>query len=263
MMKSLMRWGATIGIVAATVFNTGFDKFKALALPNEQVLQILGPVPVFILLNPDTGALITFTLDQNSNEVPEELKDINFVRVFMNHNDAKKFLDEEVVKVPELAENTLIHGLSLASVFEESQKEEYKEQNLVFQYVATQESQTNAQEILAKKGQQFNGGVPLFFVTEKSTGSPVPAYENNDPEKPIISFFFEKDELDDALQESNLNQEEFNANYEISVTLLSKVIETLVLEEDEVFQKVRFDISSDSEELLRQRQQESSPNAQE
>ena len=260
MMKSLMRWSATMGIVAATVFGTGFNRFKAWALPNEQVLQILSPVPVFMIFDSETGSPITSTPDPNNNEVPDALKDKSFVPVFINHGDAKSFIDTNVKgQKPELAENLTVASTSLAKVYEEIQKEEYKEKGVIFQFVPTQESQANAQQILEQEGQQYKGGVPLFFVRDKESGQPIFSFEDNDNTKPVIAFFFEKEKLEDVVQQSNQENIDFDANFEIAVTSLGQVVETLVQEEDEELQKIRFVISTESEELIRQNSPANTP----
>ena len=45
-MKSLIRWSATMGLLGAVV-TAGVGQLKALALPTEQIMQKLNPVPVF------------------------------------------------------------------------------------------------------------------------------------------------------------------------------------------------------------------------
>ena len=253
MMKSFIRWSAAMGLVAATVLGSGFNRFKAWALPNEQVLEILSPVPVFMIFDSATGSPITSTPDPSNREVPEALKDKSFVPVFIHHGDAKSFIDTNVKgQKPELAENLTVASTSLAKVYEEIQKEEYQEKGVIFQFVPTQESQASAQQILEQEGEEYKGGVPLFFVRDKESGQPIFSFEDNDSSKPVIAFFFDKDQLDDVVQQSNEENIDFDANFEIAVTSLGQVVETLVKEEDEELQKVRFVISAESEELIRQ-----------
>ena len=48
-MKALVRLGAVVGIMASTLMGPSLKDMSALAIPAEQVLQKLAPVPVFTI----------------------------------------------------------------------------------------------------------------------------------------------------------------------------------------------------------------------
>lgn len=252
MMKSLIRWSATIGIVAATVLSTGVNRFKALALPNEQILEILNPVPVFTIANKD-GQAITVTRTAENSEASEENKEQTLLYVFMSPEDAKNYIDNVVKKQnSDLANDATVITLPLGYIFEESQKPENQDKGLLFTFIPTQESQTNAQGILEGEGKEYQGGVPLFWIKDKASGQPIPSFENEDTSEPILRLFFDKDRLDTAVQESMQEDINFDENFKVEVTLLEQVIGALVQKDDEYLQQIRFVISDESQNFILQ-----------
>ncbi|MGK7898934.1 MAG: Tic22 family protein [Xenococcus sp. (in: cyanobacteria)] len=252
MIKSLMRWGATIGIVAATVLSTGANRFKVLALPEEQILEILNPVPVFTIANKD-GQAITITRPVENNEASEENKEQTLLYVFMSPQDAQNYIETVVKeKNSDLANDATVITLPLGYIFEESQKPENQDKGLLFTFIPTQQSQTNAQGILEEDGKQYQGGVPLFWIKDKSSGQPIPSFENDNTSEPILRLFFDKNRLDAAVQESIQEDVDFDANFEVEVTLLEQVIGALVQKDDEYLQQIRFVISDESQDFILQ-----------
>ncbi len=252
MIKSLIRWSATVGIVAATVLSTGIDRFKALALPNEQILEILNPVPVFTIANKD-GQAITITRPLEDQEASEGNKEQTLLYVFMSPQDAKNYIDTVVKeKNSALANDATVITLPLGYIFEESQKLENQDKGLLFQFIPTQQSQTNAQEILAEEGKQYPGGVPLFWIKDKTSGQPIPSFENNNTSEPIWRLFFEKNRLDAAVQESIQDDVDFDSNFKVEVISLEGIIGVLVQKDDEYLQQIRFVISNESQNFILQ-----------
>lgn len=247
MINSLIRWGAAAGIFAATILGTGSPRFQALALPNEQILEILNPVPVFTIANKE-GQPITIT---RKEEVSGESKEQTLLYVFMSPQDAKNYI-ETVVKGQNsaLATDAIVVTLPLGYIFEESQKPENQEKGLLFTFIPTQQSQTAAQGILAGEEQQYQGGVPLFWIKDKNSGQPIPSFDNEDTSDPILRLFFEKNSLDSAVKESIQEDVDFDSNFKIEVTLLEQVINALVNKDDDYLQKIRFVISTESQNFI-------------
>ncbi len=252
MIKSLIRWGATVSIVTATIFSTGVNRFKALALPNEQILEILNPVPVFTIANKD-GQAITVTRPVEDQEASDGNEEQTLLYVFMSPQDAKNYINTVVKeKNSELANDATVITLPLGYIFEESQKQENQDKGLLFTFIPTQESQTKAQGILEGDGKQYQGGVPLFWIKDKASGQPIPSFENNDTSEPILRLFFDKNRLDAAVQESIQGDVDFDSNFEVEVTLLEQVIGALVQKDDEYLQQIRFVISDESQNFILQ-----------
>ena len=244
MMKSLIRWSTTLGLVGASVLSTGFNQFKALALPNEQILEILNPVPVFTIAN-EQGVTLTLTVTPDENEASEENQEQSAVVVFMSHQHANDFINTKLkADNPELADNVSVNPVPLGKIFEESQKK-----GVQLTYVPTQESLTTAQGILEEAGQEYKGGVPLFFVKDKNNGQP---FLFGNESKQVFPLFFEKTRLDNTVEQVSKQDPDFASNVSIEVIPLEQVLATLQQDDDEALEKIELVISNESLEFIRQ-----------
>ena len=244
MMKSLIRWSTTLGLVSATVLSTGFNGFKALALPNEQIVEILNPVPVFTIAN-EQGVTLTLTVTPDESEASEGDKEESAVVVFMSHQHANDFINTKLkADNPELANNVSVNPVPLGKIFEESQKK-----GVQLTYVPTQESLTTAQGILKEAGQEYQGGVPLFFVKDKNNGQP---FLFGDETKQVFPLFFEKTRLDNTVEQVSKQDPEFASNIGIEVIPLEQVLATLQQDDDEALKQIELVISTESQEFIRQ-----------
>ncbi|MGL5808235.1 MAG: Tic22 family protein, partial [Xenococcaceae cyanobacterium] len=83
-MKSFIRFGATLGLVGSTFLGAwGSLDLKALALPQEQILQKLKPVPVF-----------TITDQQGAPLVASGENNAKVAGVFISQQDAQNFVSQ-------------------------------------------------------------------------------------------------------------------------------------------------------------------------
>ena len=244
MIRSLIRWSTTLGMVGATVLTTGFNQFKALALPNEQILEILNPVPVFTIAN-EQGVTLTLTITPKESEAAEENEEQSAVVVFMSHQQANEFINTKLkVDNPELAENVSVNPVPLGTIFEESQNK-----GVQLTYVPTQESLDTAKGILEEEGKEYQGGVPLFFVKDKNNDQP---FLFGNESKQVFPLFFEKSRLDNTVEQVSKQDPDFAANVGIEVIPLEQVLATLQQDDDEALQQIELVISTESQEYIRQ-----------
>ncbi len=244
MMKSLNRWITTLGMVGATVLSTGFNQFEALALPNEQILQILNPVPVFTIAN-EQGVTLTITVNPKEDAVSEDNQEKSAVVVFMSHQQANDFINTRLKNDnPELAKNVSVNTVPLGRIFEESQNKDVQ-----LTYVPTQESLDTAKGILEEEGKEYQGGVPLFFAKDKNNGQP---FLFGDETKQVFPLFFEKTRLDNTVEQVSKQDPDFASNVDIEVIPLEQVLATLQQDDDEALQQIELVISNESQEFIRQ-----------
>ncbi|MDJ0900372.1 MAG: hypothetical protein QNJ55_16330 [Xenococcus sp. MO_188.B8] len=244
MMKSIIRWTTALGIVGVTVLSSDFNHFKALALPNEQIAEILNPVPVFTIAN-EEGVTLTLTVTPNENEAAEDQKEESAVVVFMSHQHANDFINTKLkTENPELAGNVSVNTVPLGRIFEESQK-----QGVQLTYVPTQESLDTAKGILEGEGKEYKGGVPLFFVKDKNNDQPFLFGNEN---KQVFPLFFEKARLDNTVEQVSKQDPDFASNAGIEVIPLEQVLATLQQDDDEALQQIELVISTESQEFIRQ-----------
>ena len=244
MMKSLIRWTTTVGILSATVLSADFNQFKAWALPNEQIMEILNPVPVFTIAN-EQGVTLTLTVTPKENEVAEDNQEKSAVVVFMSHQQANDFINTKLkTDNPELAENVSVNTVPLGRIFEESQNK-----GVQLTYVPTQESLTTAKGILEEEGKEYQGGVPLFFVKDKNNGQP---FLFGNETNQVFPLFFEKTRLDNTVEQVSKQDPDFASNVSIEVIPLEQVLATLQQDDDEALEKIELVISNESLEFIRQ-----------
>ena len=73
-MKSLVRWSATLGLVGSTLLGSVFTgNLQALALPEEQVVKTLQPIPVFTVTDAQGAPLVASVPDGNNRKMLRHL----------------------------------------------------------------------------------------------------------------------------------------------------------------------------------------------
>ena len=149
-MKSLVRWSITLGLVGTTVLGAGFGQnLKAFALPQDQILQKLKPIPVFTIAD-DKGAPLVAS--ENNKKI---------AGVFISQQDAQKFVERLQKGNPELARKVKVVPVSLSEVYQLAEANAKKQDGLNFAYVPTQAQVDSAKQLL---GKEYKGGVPLFVA---------------------------------------------------------------------------------------------------
>jgi nickel transport protein len=97
-MKSLMRWGAVLGLVGSALLGSTLSgNMQALALPEEQILQKLKSVPVFAITDAQGAPLIASRTNQGKQTLE--------TGVFINQQDAQEFVEKLKTKNPQLAQS--------------------------------------------------------------------------------------------------------------------------------------------------------------
>ncbi len=238
-MKSLIRWSATMGLLGAVV-TAGLGQLKALALPTEQIMQKLNPVPVFTITDEKGTPLVASrNEDQNSQ----------FAGVFISQQDAKNFVTRLQDQNPDLASKVKVVPVPLGKVYELEQKNQSEGNNLNFTYVPNEEAVNSAKAILDQNGQQYKGGVPLF-VAKGGDDQGFLTIEKDSQQ--VIPFFFEKQQLDNMVNKFKEQQPNLANSVNVEVVLLEVVIETLQNSEDQTLNKIVLVPSNESIKFLQE-----------
>lgn len=181
-MKSLVRLSKTIGLVGGTVLASFFaQSMKVLALPQEQIVQTLQPIPVFTIADEQGAPLVAVGKDEKK-----------ITGVFISQQDAQQFFQQLQQQNPELAQKVKVQPVSLGEVFKLSQANEGKADGLNFAYVPMNDEVEAAKKVLSTNGQQYQGGVPLFVAKGGEDQGYLTVQQNNETR---IPFFFEKEQL--------------------------------------------------------------------
>lgn len=232
-MKSLVRLGAVFGIVASTLFVPSLTRnMSALALPDQQVLEKLRPVPVFTITDAQGAPLIATVPKQGQNA-----GNASVAGVFISQQDAQAFVERLKTKNPQLAASVKVVPVSLGEIYQLSQTSKGKPDEVQFAYVPTSVQVESAKTLLQQNGQQANefSGVPLFLAR----GGPENGYLTIERgQEQAIPLFFNKEELQGMLERFKQQQPNIASSIKIEVVNLEAVLEAMRTENDPILSQM-------------------------
>ncbi len=247
-MKALIRVGAVLGIMASTIMGLSLKDISALAIPAEEVLQKLAPVPVFTITD-QNGSPLVASINREG-----EGGNSSVAGVFISKSDADAFVQRLKTENPDLAATVKVVPVSLGEVYEMSQSSQRDGQKLKFAYVPIRRQVESAKALLKQNGQevsQFNG-VPLFIAK----GGPDNGYLTiQRGEQQVIPMFFNKEDLQGMLDRAKNQQPDIFSKVEIEVVNLEGVIDALQNDDDPFLEKIIFIPPRESLEFVQKQQQ--------
>ena len=220
MMKLLVRWTASLGVLGTLLLASG----AAIALPEEQVLKKLDPVPVFTIAD-EQGAPLVASGDDEAK----------VAGVFISQEDANKFVEQLKTKNPELAGKVKVVPVSLGEVYKLAESAQTEENALNFAYVPQEEAVNSAKTIGEANQQPYQGGVPLF-VAKGGADKGYLTIERDSQQ--VIPFFFDKQQLEDMVAKFKEQKPDVADSVDIEVVPLEGIIETLETSEDKMLEKI-------------------------
>ena len=244
MIKSLIRRGTLIGMVGTAIVGTSLSSLKALALPAEQVLQKLNPVPVFTIADEQGAPLVASGED-----------DAKVAGVFISQQDANNFVTRLESQNPDLASKVKVVPVSLGDVYKLAQ-ENPESEGLNFAYVPNEAAVNDAKTV---SGTQYEGGVPLFVAKGGEDNGYLTIEKDS---QQVIPFFFEKQQLENMVEKFKTQKPDLAATVNIEVVPLEGVIQTLQDNDDPMLSKIVLVPSTESLQFLQQtatEQQEAAP----
>lgn len=249
-MKSLIRWSATLGILGSTFLGTCL---QALALPVEQVVQKLQPVPVFTITDAK-GAPLVASVNQSD-------KKGSVAGVFISQKDAQAFVERLKKENPQLGGTVKVVPISLGDIYKLQQSNKNKPDSLNFAYVPVQQQVQSAMAILRQtdpKAQQFPG-VPLFVARAGEDKGYLTVQQGN---QQLIPFFFDKEQLQKMVERFKQQQPKVASTIQIQAVPLENMLETFSSSTNQQLNNVILVPSTESMEFLRTIQQKPANNTQ-
>jgi nickel transport protein len=242
-MKSIIRWSATAGLVGSVFAGTLLSGVaQVLALPQEQILQKLRPVPVFTIANAQGAPLVVAP--------PDGKKGQSVAGVFINQKDAQAFLDRLKSKDPNLAKGVQVVPVSLAEVYQLSQQNKSKPDGLEFAYVPSEQQVASALALLKQSGQQvqqFNA-TPLFVARGGKDKGYLTIQEGN---QSLIPMFFKKEDLQGLIDRFKQQQPNQATGIEIQVISLEGLMEVLQTKNEPQYNQILLVPPRESIEFVR------------
>jgi nickel transport protein len=240
-MKLLIRLGAILGICGSTLLAPSIANMSALALPQEEVLQKLSPVPVFTITDAQ-GAPLVASLSKEGEDINASL-----AGVFINKSDADAFVDRLRTQNPDLASSVKVVPVSLGEVYQMSESIRDNGENLQFTFVPGQQQVDSALTLT----EEFNG-TPLFLAKGQDEDGYLTIQRG---EQQVIPMFFNKEDLQGMLDRFQSQQPDIASSVEIEVVNLEGVIEALRTDDDPFLTKIVLIPPRDSVEFIRQLQE--------
>ena len=244
-MKSLIRWTATLGLVGTTMLTSLLGSYsKALALPEEQIVKTLQSVPVFAIADDQGVPLIAVEKEQK------------FTGVFISKQDAQNFFEQLKKENPEVASKVKVQAVSLAQVYK-MQTSQTQQNRLIIDFVPKESEVESAKKLLSERGQQYQGGVPLFVPKAGKESNFLVISRNN---QDFIPFFFEKAAALQMVEQYKKANPAEAATVKIDVIPLESVIATLQQSNDEALTKILLYPSQETIDFIRANSNQNAPN---
>jgi hypothetical protein len=222
-MKGLIRWGLVFSLAGGGFVGTSLlQQPLAIAIPEAEAVKRLETIPTFAVTDGKGSPVLAAVPNPK-----DKSKKIQVATFFMSQTDAQKLVDNLKANKPELGKAAKVTLLSLRDAYEITKKNKDKQEELVFQFIPTQEQVDYAKAILKENGQevkQFNG-VPMFFaVGGKEKGLLTIEQGKNK----VIPFYFRKQDLQGMIDELKKQKSELSATTKIQVTSLDRLVSSLL-----------------------------------
>lgn len=252
-MKSFFRWGAALGLLGSSILGPALiGNLPAWALTEEQIVQRLRTVPVFMIAKGDGGVLSQCIDPGNGQQVNcNQEKKVLVTPAFISQRDAQTVLAQLKNSNPQQGQNLQVVPRSLGFVYQQLEEAKKNQQEpLVVDFLPIKQQVDSAMALLRQSGQQvqqFNG-VPLFVAKFKSENKYLTIPQGEDR---VIPFFFEREQVNELLDSFKRAQPTQANNIEIQVLNLESIIQTLRTSNDPVLTKIVLVPSRESLEFLR------------
>lgn len=251
-MKSMNRWGSTLAIAGSTILGSSLiGIMQVLALPQAQIVQKLGAVPVFTITD-NKGAPLVASIPnrQNQGSAANQQNPTSVAGVFINQRDAQAFVEKLKKENPELAKTVRVVPVSLGEVYKLDQANQDKPNSLNVAYLPSKQQVDAALTLLRQSGKKeatFNG-TPLFVAT---AGKEKGYLTIKQADHQVIPFFFNKEELQGMLDRFKQQQPNLASTVGIQVVNLEGVLQTLKTRNDAQLNQIVLVPPKESIEFVR------------
>jgi len=231
---SLLNKIKKLTVIGATVASCWLTQTtRILALPQEVILEKLKPIPVFTIADSQGAPLIASTEDNNK-----------VAGVFISEKDANSFVERLKQDNPDLGKQVQVVPVSLAEVYQLSEKNSQQQDGVEFAYVPSSQQIEQAQQL----NNQYRGGVPLF-VAKAGEDQGYLTIKQNDQE--VIPFFFEKQQVQQLVENFKKAQPDLANSVQIEVVILEGMLDAMKQGDDEMLTRIVLWPSKESLEFLR------------
>jgi len=207
---------------------------KVLALPTEQVVQLLQGIPVFTIADAQGAPLVA--VDDKNQKVSG---------VFISQQDAQRFFNDLKSKKPDVAAKVSVQPVSLGEVYKISAANAKKPDALMFAYVPEPSQVQIAQKLV---GKEYQGGVPLYVARGGKEQGYLTIQQNNEQ---VIPFFFEEKQINEMVARFKKEKPDLAPTVKVDVVIMENVLGTLQESNDAMLTKIRFIPTEESIKYIR------------
>jgi hypothetical protein len=195
-MKSLVRWGVTLGLVGSTLLGGVYGlSLPALALSEQQIKEKLNSVPVYLITN-DKGLPLSRTLPAQNGQ-----KGASVTGVYMSRQEALAFIQElrkvknKDPKLEEMAKKLQVTAVPLGEIYQQLQQNKNQPNRLLFAFKPVEQEIKGALTLLKASGQKVDQfrSVPIFAVRFAPDKGYVPIQMGTNKQQVIPLFLSKKD----------------------------------------------------------------------
>ena len=259
-MKSLVRWGATLGLVSSTVLTTvTAGSFPALAISEQKITQKLNEVPVFLVTNKE-GVPLSRPLEKPKNG---QAAGGAVARVYMSQQEAQTFVQQlrqskpKDPKKAKMFESLQVTPVPLGLIYKQLQDSKNKPNRLLFAFKPVEQEVQGAMKLLRESGQkpEQTPNLPLFlvrFAADKGYVSIKPKTGNQE----FIPLFLSKKDAQGLLQQVKPK----HPKADIHVIDVENVIQTLQEKNDKWLEQVVFFPGPEARQFIQKLPQNKTPN---
>jgi hypothetical protein len=197
-MKSLVRWGATLGLIGSTLLGTVFvGNLPVLALTEQQVKEKLDSVPVYLITN-SQGLPLSRPLPEGQNG---QKATGSVTGVYLSRQEAQSFIKElqnlkgKDPKMEEVVKSLQVTAVPLGVIYQQLQQSKNQPNRLLFAFKPVDTEVKGALELLRQSGQQVNQfkSVPVFAVRFSPEQGYVPIQLKTENQQLIPLFLSKQD----------------------------------------------------------------------
>lgn len=248
-MKSLLRWGLTLGLVGSTLLGSVVAvDFPVLALTEQQIKEKLDSVPVYLITN-DQGLPLSRTIPSQNGQPGASV-----TGVYMSRQEALAFIKElqnaknKDPKLEAMAKKLQVTAVPLGVIYQQLQQSKNQQNRLLFAFKPVDKEVKGALTLLNASGQKVDQfkSVPVFAVRFAPDKGYVPIQLGGNNQQ-MIPLFLSKQ---DALGLLNQVKPKF-PQADIQVIDVDGVIQTLKDKNDSWLNQVVLVPSPESREYIR------------
>ncbi|MGB6297088.1 MAG: Tic22 family protein [Rivularia sp. (in: cyanobacteria)] len=204
-MKSLVRWGVTLGLVGSTLLATVTSGIApVIALSEQQIKNKLDNIPVWLITNPEGLPLSRPIAEQNGKQSG------SVTGVYMSRQEAQAFISDlqkvkdKDPKMAQMVKSLQVTPVPLGVIFQQLQKTKNQPNRLFFAFKPVDKEIKAAMDLLKKNGQEVKQfrSVPTYLVRFAPDKSYVPIkLGDNKAEQEVVPVFFSMQDAQNLLNQ--------------------------------------------------------------